>query len=327
MIFHKRPLLYFFCFFIGLSSVAISDNKYHKNKRPIRYPKPNTDKVVCITMPKCGTHLLIKCISLFEQPRLYLRYEGTHEAYKPRGARKKKFDQLNKFDPPHHYKGEFHIPTVGALPKLLKNFLYHSPKRLFWWHWPHTKEAEAAVVSRTIGNFFIIRDPRDMIISMAHMVQNGWNEEHYPVVDDLIYDFIDGRQKHFIRWGVEVHSAYPLLWELGVVGFYKLYLPWMKAKKFHTVYFENLVGSKGGGSDEIQLEEIRKIANHIKVKLSPEQLKKVHDQLFGGSRTFREGQITGWKKHFTPEMKAAFKKTPGANELLIELGYEKDTNW
>lgn len=287
------------------------------------------DKVICVTIPKSGTHLLLKCLTLFDQPNMTFKFDGNIESYKPVGARKKKFDRLNRFDPPHHYKGEFDLTTEGPISKRFVARIHEKPtQRLFWAsHWPYTKEADAYFGSKAVGNFFIIRDPRDMIVSMAHMVQRGWNGEFYENVQDLIFDFIDGRQKHFLRWAVEVHSAYPLLWEYGVVGFYNMYLPWMNAKKFYTVRFENLVGAKGGGSDEAQFEEIKKMAEHIGLKLAPEKIKEIGENLFGGSKTFRSGQIGGWKKHFTPEMKAAFKKAPGANQLLIDLGYEKDENW
>ena len=43
------------------------------------------------------------------------------------------------------------------------------------------------------------------------------------------------------------------------------------------------------------------------------------------SPTFRSGKTGEWRKHFTPEHKKIFKDVAG--ELLIRLGYEKDTDW
>ena len=101
----------------------------------------------------------------------------------------------------------------------------------------------------------------------------------------------------------------------------------MKVQRFHTVHFENLIGSKGGGSDDVQAQEILKMAEHLRIELSPEKLAHVQKELFGNSRTFRQGKTGGWQQTFTPEMKSAFKNVPGANQLLIDLGYEKDSNW
>ncbi len=86
-----------------------------------------------------------------------------------------------------------------------------------------------------------------------------------------------------------------------------------------------MAAKEGGGT--LQLQTINAIAQHIGISLPPEKIVAVRDELFGRSITFREGKIDGWKKHFTSEMKAAYKAVPGANQLLIDLGYEKDANW
>jgi len=306
-----------------IASTAFSVEGKH-NTPPQKNLQKN--KVVCITMPKCGTHLLLKCISLFNVPGLKTSYNSQHSV-KPSPASEELYKQLNQFDPPYHFKGRLHVPTVGPLPQRLVSRMLKTNKKLFWSHWPYTKEADRFFNEHTIGNFLIIRDPRAMLVSMAHMVKDGWHGEHANNVEDIIWDFIDGRQKHFIRWGVTVNEAYPLIWPLGVTDFYKLYLPWMKAPNFYTVRFEHLIGSKGNGSDDLQLQEIKNIANHIGVQLTPEKILHIRNQLFGGTTTFREGKTNGWQKVFTPEMKAAYKAVPGACELLIKLGYEKDANW
>jgi hypothetical protein len=276
-------------------------------------------------MPKCGTHLLLKCISLFNIHQLQTDYK-TDKHIKPSRFAEALYKRVNNRNPPLHFKGRLHVPTMGPLPKILLDQMEHSNNRLFWYHWPYTKEADECLSKDTMGNFFVIRDPRAMLVSMAYMVKDGWHGEHANV-EDIIWDFIDGRQKHFIRWGVTVHEAYPLIWEAGITEFYKLFLPWMKANTFYTVRFEHLIGSKGHGSDALQLEEITNIARHIGLQLDPEKLLSIRNELFGGTTTFREGTTNGWQKIFTPEMKAAYKAVPGACQLLIDLGYEKDANW
>ncbi len=296
------------------------EKKSHHNVKTMK-----NDNIVCITMPKCGTHLLLKCISLFESPGLTTNYDGI-DNIKPSAFAEALYKRVNQYDPPHHFKGRLHTPTVGPFPKILATTMKNTKDRLFWSHWPYTQEAAKFLDNKTIANFFVIRDPRAMLVSMAHMVKDSWHGEHANI-EDIVWDFIDGRQKNFIRWGVTVHEAYPLIWELGVTDFYKLYLPWMHAKNFYTVRFENLIGNKGGGSDELQLQEIKNIATHAGVTLPLEKIITIRDQLFGGSTTFREGKTDGWKKLFSPEMKVAYKKAPGATQLLIDLGYEANDQW
>jgi hypothetical protein len=43
------------------------------------------------------------------------------------------------------------------------------------------------------------------------------------------------------------------------------------------------------------------------------------------SPTFRSGKTGEWKKHFTKEHKRIFKEVAG--DLLVSLGYEKDSDW
>ena len=173
----------------------------------------------------------------------------------------------------------------------------------------------------------IMRDPRDMIVSFAHMVQTDKVTGATIDLETLLLDLVDGRQKNYIRWATETHDAYPVIWEVGVCAYYRQFLPFIKFKKCLVVRFEDLVGEQGGGSRLVQLATIQRIAEHIGKPVTFDQSAVVAAELFGGTGTFREGQIGSWKKYFTPPVKAAFKAAPGANQLLIELGYEKDDQW
>jgi hypothetical protein len=298
------------------------NQKNRPSKKTVK--KPTTDKkhIICITIPKSGTHLLHKCLTL-------LTSSDIHHPSK-NGLPKRAIIQirkLNKKTPPHHYKGFFHIPTVGPIPDTLVQRLKSSKvSRSFWSHWPYTNESARIFKRYGYANFFMIRDPRDQLVSMAFMVHKNTDGKAVPFEKALI-DLIDGRQKHYIPWAVEIQAAHPVMWELGIAGFYNLYMPWMKAQNFYTVKFENLVGAAGGGSNQAQINEMTHIASHLGLKLSPEKISSVINSLFGGTHTFREGQIGSWKKYFTPEIKKIFKKTPGACQLLIDLGYENDENW
>jgi len=294
-------------------------------------PKPDLidtpkDKILCISIPKCGTHLLKKCLALIN-PKNSVSYSNKIGLKNVVQRLIRKRIKLNKNPaPPHHFKGNYDIPTVGVLPHFLVDLLKKTSETVVHEHWPYTKESEDFFYKNTRANFFIIRDPRDHIVSMAFFLHKGLKGQDAPV-QDLMLDFIDGRKKHYISWGVFINDAYPLLYEHGVTEFYKLYLPWMHARNFCLVKFENLVGPQGGGTQDDQLEEIEKIACHVGIKLTIKHRESITQVLFGNSATFREGMIGGWKKHFTPEMKQAFKNAPGAAQLLIDLGYEKDMNW
>lgn len=108
--------------------------------------------------------------------------------------------------------------------------------------------------------------------------------------------------------------------------YYKLYYPWFQYPDLLFVYFENLVGPQAGGSQELQLAEIKKIADFLNIQLPPEHIEYVADNLWGGTFSFRDPKIGRWKDIFQPRHKDAFKKT-GMGQFLIDFGYEKDLNW
>jgi hypothetical protein len=102
-------------------------------------------------------------------------------------------------------------------------------------------------------------------------------------------------------------------------------LRWASEPFACRVTFEKLVGPQGGGSRAAQIDELRRLADHLGFRFSPDTLERIADQVFGGTNTFRKGVIGGWRDHFTPAHKAAFKDLAGP--LLIELGYETDNDW
>ena len=112
---------------------------------------------------------------------------------------------------------------------------------------------------------------------------------------------------------------------MSIKGLYDAYLPWKDEPFVYTTTFEKLVGPQGGGSREVQLNEIKNIARHIGVTITEQDAKRVADELFGGSGTFRAGKQGGWKPHFSQRHIDAFKNIAG--KLLIDLGYEQGFDW
>ncbi|MDB2614300.1 sulfotransferase domain-containing protein [Chlamydiales bacterium] len=92
------------------------------------------------------------------------------------------------------------------------------------------------------------------------------------------------------------------------------------------IRFEDLIGEKGGGDRQKQIETIYKLAQYIEEEISYEQAEKIGDNLFGSSSTFRKGQIDQWKSIFNQDHIEAFKNSP-MNPLLVEWGYENTPDW
>ena len=90
------------------------------------------------------------------------------------------------------------------------------------------------------------------------------------------------------------------------------------------VKFEDLVGTKGGGSAEAQRLAVERMARHLGVEVEEATMRAVEEGLFGVGRTFRKGQIGAWREEFSAEHERAVEEVLGS--LLVELGYEADPN-
>lgn len=217
-------------------------------------------------------------------------------------------------------------------------------------HYKYTDDANSFMDDNNYIKFFIYRDPRDQIISsyfwVQHEIENiklkqklvdiynnfekfkgsganylAYKDMHIDnFIHDLIYNgsnFFDGFGGPFFykKFGKKFKTY-------GINEFYNSFLPWMNVKNVCVVKFENLVGANGGGSQELQFAELKKIAEHLGIQLTPAQIVKVSQDMFGKTHTFREGKIGGWRKQFKPEHTKAFNDKAG--ELLKNLGYEID---
>jgi len=295
-------------------------------ERQLSAKRSSTRPVVCIMMPKCGTHLLAKCLAVLGKPIKCYDYKQCGLTKKHRESVR----ALNQLPPPNHYKGALDPVVSGQIQTPLVQSMLEDRRlgfKIYWTHFAHTQTFEKFLDDLNSKKILIMRDPRAMVASLAHMLQKGFREGEYIDFEPLILDLIDARKKNYIRWGVEVMQAYPIVWEKGICEYYKQFMKFPKGKNCLVVKFENLVGVQGGGSEEAQINEIQNIGYTVGIKLNREMALEVGRKLFGDSGSFREGKIDGWKKYFTPAIKEAFKKVLGANQLLIDLGYEKDDQW
>ncbi len=190
-------------------------------------------------------------------------------------------------------------------------------------------EYEAFFQNKNVKIFFILRDPRDQLVSQAfYMLKNGSYDGS--TFDKLLFALI-GDDAESPVFGTYHFQDIPLSYQLSkkyishVKRFYEAFLPWLASSICYTTTFEKLVGAAGGGTDRAQLQELQNIAKHLEISLTEEQMQVIGWKIFGGSLTFREGKIGSWKKYFTEEHKRAFKAVAG--DLLIALGYEKDLHW
>ena len=163
---------------------------------------------------------------------------------------------------------------------------------------------------------FIVRDPRDQLVSVTNWLREGqWQwmpASHIADIDEQMEELIYGR-----LYNQRAFDIYFLSYEHRLKN--------IPSHALYTIRFENLVGEEGGGSSRTQRQEVQKLAAFLKTPLIPQEIDAVCREIFGGTATFRRGQIGAWKEYFSEKHIKLFKLL--YNSHLIRLGYEKDSNW
>ncbi len=236
------------------------------------------DKFVLVTVPKCGSHLIVHMLN----------------------------EMLEK-DDQRHLNSDFE--------GFLKEFFIAEGKGTYVsTHQLCIPKAVDLIRKNGYKVIFVIRDPRDQLVSLMYFNQNGYWPQ-LPIndftVEDRITELITGE-----RFGFQCYEE-SFIPRLGWID--------LGPDITYVTTFEKLVGRRGGGSDELQMQELMNIASHIGVSLNVKKCKIIAKKAFGKDYTFRKGQIGSWKTHFTEENKALYKQYYG--QELIDLGYETDFNW
>lgn len=155
-----------------------------------------------------------------------------------------------------------------------------------------------------VKTIHIIRDPRDVIVSFAHWIVTRPDYYPYPYFKDLT---LKERMKAVIT-GIDCGEFY-------LDGFATVMdrsYGWLtNPDDVLVVRFEDLVGEKGGGSDEAQKQSLRSIAEWIGYEADEERINQIAEKIFGGTHTFRKGQIGEWKNEFDEDLKMLFTRKIG----------------
>jgi hypothetical protein len=163
----------------------------------------------------------------------------------------------------------------------------------------------------------ILRDPRDVAVSQMHYIKQL--ENHFAHEGYLALPSDSERLMLAIRGGELGGRRLQSLDER-----YRQFLRWERDGGAAVAKFEDLVGTKGGGSAEAQRLAVERVAGHLGVEADEATMRAVEEDLFGAGRTFRKGQIGGWREEFSADHARAVEEILGP--LLVQLGYEAGPN-
>lgn len=305
------------------SEKLLSDSKqepFEDSSQSILYEQPENEQskeFVLFTMPKTGTHLMRPLLE-------YLTDKNSMSYWSP------------EVNCPKSYLYDKNMTSLFLLlPHVVQAYWLHQPiptpsfisvldnlrytEDFLVTHAPYSLEMETILNERNSIVFFLIRDPRDWIISVIKHPPISGVDIYGGPKGDKYFESLDMNHKiHYVIQGTP--------WYYSTSEVFNKFLPWMKSPNCCALRFEALLGPQGGSySEKDQIAELRKIANALQLDISDEMLLEAFQASFGKGTIFSKGKAGTWKDYFSQEHKDHFKELLG--DVLIELGYENDDNW
>jgi hypothetical protein len=247
--------------------------------------------------PKSGSHLLLQILNGFTKIMPY-RYVGAEpiRTIKKDGGRRTTDDIISDLK---------RVPA-GVIG---------------WGYLEATKDNVSFLTGSGRVNYFIYRDPRDLLVSQVFFATDMHEEHGMHQYYKSLPDF-DARLKVAIT-GIDKDDLYMV----GVKQRYEGVFQWLdvsRQKNVMSIRFEQLINDRDATLSSM-LAEVEKTGYKIptsrdkalSILVDAIQPKKSH--------TFRSGKTGDWREHFTEEHKKLFKEAAG--DLLVRLSYEKNNDW
>jgi len=273
---------------------------------------PADPKIFVNSLPKSGTYLLASVLELM--PDIYM-----HNLKLNRRLRNHPLNYLLFFNRTTVLAGvdqpcKIKLQTLESKIRRIKKNSFSIG------HIPYDPLVVDLLESYHIKTLFMIRDPRDIVVSKMYF--NVKMKKHFLHKHYMSLGSDKARLKAAIL-GVKKPNGEPLA--LGIAEKLRSVLSWLQTDYVESVRFEDLIGYHGGGNRERQIQSILSVAAHIGKSLTEDEAAVIGKTMFGQGRTFRSGLIGDWQNHYDDELKELFKKESG--DQLIQFGYEKDFDW
>ena len=244
--------------------------------------------------PKSGSHLLLQVLNGFTRIMPY-RYVDANpiRTVKYEGGRR---DQ----------------------DEILADLRTQPPGVIRWGYVDATPQIASFLTRSGRVNFFIYRDPRDLLVSQVFFATDMHEEhgmhDHYQSLPDF------GERLKVAITGIDRDGLYMV----SVKQRYEGVFQWLDQKNIMCLRFEDLINHRDATLASM-LDEVEKTGYRIPTPREKALSVLVEAIQPKKSRTFRSGKTGGWHEFFTAEHKELFKDVAG--DLLVRLGYEKSNDW
>jgi hypothetical protein len=244
--------------------------------------------------PKSGSHLLLQVLGGFTRIMPYAYVEADPVRTITKTGRRRTAEEI--------------VAELGRTP----------PGVIGWGYVEASAENVAVLCRPGRANYFVYRDPRDMLVSQVYFATDMYEEHGMHAYYKSLPDF--GARLKAAICGVDVHGARMV----NVRQRYEGVFQWLEQPGVLCIRFEDLVNDRvrmlGAMLDEVEKTGYRiptpreRALQVLSESIQPRK-----------SRTYRSGKTGGWREHFTDEHKQLFKDVAG--DLLVRLGYERDNDW
>ena len=264
-------------------------------------------KLMVNSLPKSGTHLITKLLNLSGYS-----YSGVNFSSSNVNGKHKIIKRLVRGCHPFSMTIDTGLDISSIVRKkwLVNGMRKTASMQYMGGHFPYSDQMKKLLEENEIKIIYMMRDPRDVILSWAHYVPKvDW---HYGK-EGLIGKSLD-EQVLLLLYGYRSG-------DYDIEGFRHILHKiegWITSDDICLIRFEDLVGAKGVGSDSKQedcIDRVLKYLGHSDLKLST-----ITNDLFGGTKTFRKGAIGSWKEEISEEVSLKIDEQLG--DILARLGYE-----
>lgn len=276
------------------------------------------------SLPKSGTHLLAKAAELFGyqehfDPKnlddsarvtpIFFNYREVRDAL----VRQRSLDQMTPDgDDSGIYVGTL-TPVYAGVEDFRRWFNGLAPGRYVLGHVGYSPALGPLLQQCGVAHLFIIREPQAVVASLLSFILDtrGMPHPHF-----LEADFRQMTPSQ--RLDLLLDGGYAPIAGVEVTPFAQVYrtmLGWRGDPDCLVVTFEDLVGPQGGGSVARQMAAGERIAAHLGLPFEPvaDRFGEIYSP---ASRTFREGQVSGWQAELDAE---SLEKLQRYCELLVAM--------
>jgi hypothetical protein len=259
-----------------------------------RFSFDETPPIFGNSKPKSGSHLLLQILNGFTRIMPYKYVEADPVRTIEKEGRRREADEI--------------------LTDLL-----HLPSGVIGWGYIEASPENVAFLCQPQRvNYFIYRDPRDMLVSQVFFATDMHEEHGMHEFYRSLPDF--GERLKVAITGIDQDGLYMVSVNQRYAGVFE----WLQQDHVMCIRFEDLIDNRDATLDAM-LDEVE--STGYKIPMSREKALAVLAEAIqpGKSHTFRSGKAGGWREHFTEEHKKLFKDVSG--DLLVRLGYEANNDW